>query len=86
MARGEPGTAQSEFFIVIGDLADLDGKDGDPGYAVFGRVESGMDIVKQLLAMPRSADVGGEVMYGQMLIAPVKIISARRVVVPHSPM
>ena len=78
MARGEPGTAQSEFFIVIGDLLDLDGKDGDPGYAVFGRVESGMDVVKQLQAMPRSATAGGEVMHGQMLIAPVKIISARR--------
>jgi peptidyl-prolyl cis-trans isomerase A (cyclophilin A) len=79
MARGAPGTAASEFFIVIGDLVDLDGKDDDPGYAVFGHVESGMDVVRQLLAMPRSADAGGADMRGQMLASPVKIISARRV-------
>ena len=85
MARGAPGTAASEFFIVIGDLVDLDGKDGDPGYAVFGRVESGMDVVRQLLAMPRSADAGGEVMHGQMLASPVKIISVRREVVSVKP-
>jgi peptidyl-prolyl cis-trans isomerase A (cyclophilin A) len=78
MARGAPGTAASEFFIVIGALADLDGKDDDPGYAVFGHVESGMDVVRQLLAMPRSADAGGTEFRGQMLVAPVKIISARR--------
>lgn len=85
MARGEPGSAQSEFFIVVGDLLDLDGKEGDPGYAVFGHVESGMDVVKQLLAMPRSADAGGAEFHGQMLVAPVKITSARRVAVPVKP-
>ena len=81
MARGAPGTAASEFFIVVGDLVDLDGKDDDPGYAVFGHVESGMDVVKQLLAMPRSPDAGGADMRGQMLASPVKIVTARRVVV-----
>jgi peptidyl-prolyl cis-trans isomerase A (cyclophilin A) len=52
---------------------------------VFGRVESGMDVVKQLLAMPRSADAGGADFHGQMLASPVKIISARRVVVSVKP-
>ena len=81
MARGAPGTAASEFFIVIGDLVDLDAKDDDPGYAVFGHVESGMDVVIQLLAMPRSPDAGGADMRGQMLVSPVKIVTARRVAV-----
>ncbi len=85
MARGEPGTAQSEFFIDIGDMPEYDGNKDDPGYAVFGHVESGMDIVKQLLAMPRSADAAGADFQGQMLAAPVKIISARRVVAPVKP-
>jgi peptidyl-prolyl cis-trans isomerase A (cyclophilin A) len=85
MARGEPGTAQSEFFIDVGDMPEYDGNKDDPGYAVFGRVESGMDVVKQLLAMPRSADAGGADFHGQMLASPVKIISARRVVVSGKP-
>lgn len=78
MARGDPGTAQSEFFIDIGDMPEYDGNNDDPGYAVFGHVESGMDVVKKLLAMPRSADAGGADFHGQMLASPVKIISARR--------
>lgn len=85
MARGEPGSAQSEFFIVVGDLPYLDGKDDDLGYAVFGHVESGMDVVKQLMAMPRSADAGGADMHGQMLSSPVKIITARREVASGKP-
>ena len=86
MARGEPGTAQSEFFIDIGDMPEYDGNSvDDPGYAVFGRVESGMDVVRQILAMPRSGDAGGADFHGQMLANPVKIISARRVVAAVKP-
>jgi peptidyl-prolyl cis-trans isomerase A (cyclophilin A) len=80
MARGEPGTAQSEFFIDIGDMPEYDGNSvDDPGYAVFGHVESGMDLVRNILAMPRSA-AGNAAFQGQMLANPVKIISARRIV------
>ena len=78
MARNEPGSATSEFFIVIGELTSLDGGDNDPGYAVFGHVESGMEAVRQWLALPRSTDAGDGSMKGQMLADPVKIISARR--------
>lgn len=85
MARSEPGTATSEFFIVMGDLTALDGQDGDPGYAVFGHVQSGMDVVKQLLGLPRSLDAGDGSMRGQMLASPVKILSARRVVAVDGP-
>ena len=80
MARKEPGTATSEFFIVIGELTSLDGQDGDPGYAVFGHVASGMQVASQMLLLPRSAETGDGSMGGQMLASPVKIISARRVV------
>ena len=70
MARAEPGTASSEFFICIGDQPELDfgGKrntDGQ-GFAAFGKVVLGMDIVKQILNMPDNA---------QMLISPVSILS-----------
>lgn len=81
MARGEPGTATADFFIVIGDLVSMDGKaDGsDPGYAVFGRVISGMDVVRAILELPKSQEALNPVMKGQMLAQPVKILTARRV-------
>jgi peptidyl-prolyl cis-trans isomerase A (cyclophilin A) len=71
MARLEPGTASSEFFICIGDQPELDfgGKrnpDGQ-GFAAFGRVISGMDVVRRIQSQP--AD-------GQWLAPAIKIISA----------
>jgi len=87
MARLAPGTATAEFFIVLGDLSDLDAKPlADPppkgkdnlGYAVFGRVIDGMEVVRAILERPRST-AGEGVMKGQMLKEPVKILSVRRV-------
>jgi peptidyl-prolyl cis-trans isomerase A (cyclophilin A) len=56
MARNEPDTASSEFFICIGDQPELDfgGKrnpDGQ-GFAAFGRVIEGMDVVKKIQSQP----------------------------------
>ena len=80
MAREAPGSANADFFIIIGDLSSLDGSaDGsDPGYAVFGKVSSGMELVKSMLELPRAADAPNPVMKGQMLAEPVKILSVRR--------
>jgi len=80
MARADPSTATADFFIVIGDLVSLDAQPdgGDPGYAVFGRVVEGMDVVHAVLGQPRSPTAGQGVMQGQMLATPVKILSARR--------
>ncbi len=52
MARAEADTATSDFFICIGDQPELDfgGKrnpDGQ-GFAAFGRVTKGMDVVKKI--------------------------------------
>ncbi len=52
MARMEPGTASTEFFICIGDQPELDfgGKrnpDGQ-GFAAFGKVIEGMDVVRKI--------------------------------------
>jgi len=82
MARFDPGTATGDFFIIVGDLTSLDaGKaaPGDPGFAVFGRVVEGMEIVRQILVAPKSPTEGEGVMRGQMLEPRVRIISARRV-------
>ena len=80
MASEDPGTATADFFFIIGDLTTLDGKaDGtDPGYAAFGHVTQGMDIIRQILKLPRSETEGEGVMKGQMLADAVKILSIRR--------
>jgi peptidyl-prolyl cis-trans isomerase A (cyclophilin A) len=59
MARGQPDSAQSDFFICIGDQASLDfGGNRNPdgqGFAAFGHVTSGMDVVRRIQAAPREA-------------------------------
>ena len=58
MARLEPGTASSEFFICIGDQPGFDfGGDNNPdgqGYAAFGKVVKGMDIVNRIYNRPEN--------------------------------
>jgi peptidyl-prolyl cis-trans isomerase A (cyclophilin A) len=80
MARAEPGTASADFFIVIGDNVSYDAHPdaGDPGYAVFGLVVEGMDVVRAIMQQPRAVGTGEGVMNGQMIANPVKILSARR--------
>ena len=56
MARYGPGTATSEFFICIGNQPSLDyggnrNTDGQ-GFAAFGRVVKGMDVVKKIQQQP----------------------------------
>ena len=74
MARREPGTASSEFFICIGDQPELDyGGNRNPdgqGFAAFGRIMQGMDVIRAIQQQPAR---------GQMLVSPVRIISVRRI-------
>jgi peptidyl-prolyl cis-trans isomerase A (cyclophilin A) len=82
MARLQPGTAQADFFILASDTPSYDAgaPDGDPdGFAVFGQVVEGMDVVKKILASPTSPTEGEGVMKGQMLDPRIKIIKAERV-------
>lgn len=57
-ARLEPGTAKTEFFICVGDQPGFDyGGDNNPdgqGYAAFGRVLKGMDVVMKIYRQPES--------------------------------
>ncbi len=73
MARDGPDTATSDFFLCVGDQPELDfgGKrnpDGQ-GFAAFGRVTQGLDIVKKIQTAP--AD-------GQKLTPPVRILKIER--------
>ncbi|WP_421731006.1 peptidylprolyl isomerase [Brevundimonas sp.] len=81
MARYEPGSATGDFFIILGDVPSLDASASDPGFAVFGHVIDGMDVVRQILAAPKSATEGEGFMRGQMLDPRIAILSARRLAV-----
>lgn len=83
MARNEPGSATGDFFIIVGNVSTLDANrsaPGDPGFAVFGRVVEGMDVVRKILAAPKSTTEGEGFMVGQMLEPRIRIVSAQRVV------
>jgi peptidyl-prolyl cis-trans isomerase A (cyclophilin A) len=77
------GSAQGDFTIMVGPQVYLDagpGSAGDGlGYAVFGHVVEGMDVVRRILVAPTSPTEGEGVMRGQMLSPRIRIISARRV-------
>jgi peptidyl-prolyl cis-trans isomerase A (cyclophilin A) len=73
MARSTADTARSSFFFCIGDQPSLDfggarNPDGQ-GFAAFGRVTAGMDVVRAIQAQPRDA---------QRLDPPVRITRIAR--------
>ena len=82
MARNAPGTADASFFITVGAIPSMDADPKQPGdnlgFAVFGHVTEGMEIVRHILQEPTSPTEGEGVMKGQMLVQPVRILSARR--------
>ncbi|NNC38505.1 MAG: peptidylprolyl isomerase [Acidimicrobiales bacterium] len=83
IARDEPGTGSAAyFFISIGDNSSLDfggarNPDGQ-GYAVFGQVTKGMDVVRAIQQRETEGPSGNEVTQGQFLTEPVNIIKAER--------
>lgn len=59
MARtGEIDSATSQFFINLRDNSFLDHSKRDYGYAVFGRVTEGMDIVDEIAKVPTGSRAG----------------------------
>jgi peptidyl-prolyl cis-trans isomerase A (cyclophilin A) len=84
MARYEPGTATADFSILLSDqpAMDADPASDDPeiraGYAAFGQVVAGMEVVRAIFERPRSPTRGEGWMKGQMLEEPVKILTVRR--------
>lgn len=87
MAMGEPGTANGDFSILLRTFPQMDAApDAEdparrPGYAAFGQVVEGMDVVLAIHAAPIDPDKGEGWMEGQMLAEPVVIVDAR-VVMP----
>lgn len=78
MARSEPGNAMGEFFITTAAMPTMDARGAEPGFAAFGKVVEGMDVVRRILAAPTVPDAGRGAMRGQMIREPVRIVSAKR--------
>jgi len=79
MANAGGKTTRSDFFILTTDVASFDATATAPGFAPFGMVVEGMEVVKAIFAAPRSPTKGEGVMKGQMLDPVVKIVKAVRV-------
>lgn len=83
MARFAPGTATSDFSIICGEAPQMDAHPDEPGdnlgYAAFGQVVEGMDVVRTILAAPTGGEALNPQMQGEMLNPPVVILTARRV-------
>lgn len=85
LARNAPGTANGDFSILLRaqPFMDADPENEDPerqaGYAAFGHVIGGMDVVRAIHAMPTDAQKGEGWMKGQMLADPVTIVDVRRI-------
>lgn len=69
LARTTPGSANTEFFICIGDQRSIDAGGADTedgfGYAAFGKVFDGMDVVKR---------IQGQKSYGDKFDTPIPIL------------
>ncbi len=81
MANAGPGTGRADFFILLSDMPGLDanGPGGDAnGFAAFGHVTEGVDVVKKIFDSPVSPDKGVGAMKGQMLDPQIKIVKAAR--------
>jgi peptidyl-prolyl cis-trans isomerase A (cyclophilin A) len=82
MARGKPGTASSEFFICIGSQPGLDfgeSRNSDmQGFAAFGKVVGGMDVVRSIHQLPSAAASDSVYVEGQIIEDPAIITSMQR--------
>jgi peptidyl-prolyl cis-trans isomerase A (cyclophilin A) len=83
MARFEPGSAAVDFSILLSPQPGLDARPDaqDPssqaGFAAFGQVVAGMEVVRAIYDVPLSATKGKGFLKGQMIEKPVKIRKVR---------
>lgn len=76
MARtNEINSASSQFFVNLVDNNFLDHRPGNFGYAVFGRVVDGMDVIDRIAAVKTGRRLG----HDDVPLEPVVVTAARRV-------
>jgi peptidyl-prolyl cis-trans isomerase A (cyclophilin A) len=71
LARTTPGTASTEFFICVGDQTQFDSNQSADslGFAAFGKVVEGMDVVRQIQNNPSR---------GEYFTVPIRIENIKR--------
>jgi peptidyl-prolyl cis-trans isomerase A (cyclophilin A) len=75
MARtSDPDSATSQFFLNLTDNAALDPTMDSPGYAVFGKIIGGLDVLDKMAMVPTTTKGPNE----NVPVTPVVLISARR--------
>ena len=90
MARFAPGTAAGDFTIMLSPQPGLDAQPdahdpaARPGFAAFGHVVSGMDVIRAIYDVPLSLTKGEGYMRGQMIEDPVKIVNVRQAPMPRA--
>lgn len=83
MARFDVGTAATEFFIMVNDYPGLDSGEGtrnpdEAGYAVFGQVVEGMDVVEDIWMSETSLEPApADFQYPQFMVEPIVIETIR---------
>jgi cyclophilin family peptidyl-prolyl cis-trans isomerase len=70
----DPDSATSQFYINLGNNYALDARDGSPGYTVFGRVLTGLEIARRISQVPTHTVEG----YEDVPIEPVLLLRAER--------
>jgi peptidyl-prolyl cis-trans isomerase A (cyclophilin A) len=83
LAHGDdPNSAAADFFIDVDDNPALDKSDTSVGYAVFGQVSNGMDVVEQIsqVAVGDNGPMKGQAPVDPILIKKVSIVGEPDVV------
>ena len=83
MGRHAPGTAQADWSIMLGDMSYLDAEPknpkANPGFAAFGQVVEGLEVIRRIIVLPTDPSRGEGAMKGEMLVKPVRITKVSRV-------
>lgn len=75
MARtSDPDSATSQFFLNLVDNSMLDPNPGSAGYAVFGKITKGLDVIDKIAAVQTTTKGP----YGDVPVEEILIISARK--------
>lgn len=89
MGRHAPGTAQADWSIMLGDMSYLDADPknpaANPGFAAFGQVVEGLEVIRKIIVMPTDPNRGEGAMKGEMLAKPVRILKVSRVAATPAP-